>query len=185
MSTCHSSSSSGITPALCARSHSTSTPRSWAFCVIRCMSCRLPSRKLTWESISTATLSSRQRSSSSTATLLIEQRSGPSRDASPSAMYRSVGKLSCCDRIRFRSGRSISAVLSSLNRFTEMLSAHTTCPGAAPTSRPRRSPTRVGIPIQSLLFQLAISSSPHSCSITRVTRSETPRGRAPRELPSR
>jgi hypothetical protein len=47
-----------------------------------------------------------------------------------------------------RSGRSASAAASTLNRLTDVESATTTSPAAAPTSRAILSPTRRGMSTQ-------------------------------------
>ena len=77
----------------------------------------------------------------------------PSRRLSPSAMWRSVGKLSASERITRRPRLRSSAAARSLKRLTDVESATITSPGWAPTSGAIRSPTRRGQPIQSWRFQ--------------------------------
>ena len=78
-----------------------------------------------------------------------------------------------------------AAALSTLKRLTEVESATTSSPGAAPTSRPILSPTRRGSSIQPALFQLRIRPWPHSRVTTSCTRAAVARGSTPSELPSR
>ena len=78
-----------------------------------------------------------------------------------------------------------SAAAISLNRFTEVESQAITSSASAPISGAIIAPTRRGRPIQSALFQLLTSPSPHSRRITSPKRAAVPSGSAPNELPSR
>ena len=100
-------------------------------------------------------------------------------------MYRSVGKVASSTTTVVRPGRNRAAATTALNRFTEVESVTTSCPGAAPTNAPIRSPTRPGASHQPLLVQDPIRSVPHCRVTTSATAAGTAAGSAPSELPSR
>jgi len=100
-------------------------------------------------------------------------------------MYRSLGKLSCWVTITARPGAAATAALTSLWRFTEVLSVTTTSPGRAPIRRAILSPTRRGAAYQPAPFQLRTRPLPHSSSTAAATRAGVAAGSAPSELPSR
>ncbi|MCC3779610.1 AMP-binding protein [Streptomyces sp. UNOB3_S3] len=78
-----------------------------------------------------------------------------------------------------------TAATTALKTLTLVESPTTIWPGAAPTSRPIRSPTRSGAVHQPDSRHERMRSRPHSCPTTSARRAGTARGRAPRELPSR
>ena len=88
-----------------------------------------------------------------------------------------------------RDGDSAAAICvaadSTLYRFTDVESATTTSPAAAPTSCAILSAIRCDSVIQPASFQLRIRPSPHSVSTTCRTRAAAARGNGPSELPSR
>ncbi len=93
-------------------------------------------------------------------------------------------KLPLSESRVLRSDRRAAAT-SNLNRFTEVESATITSCGLAPISGAILAPIRCGAPIQSRLFQLRISSSPHSSVDHLRWRAAAALGSGPSELPSR
>ena len=81
--------------------------------------------------------------------------------------------------------RKDAAARSAWYRRTVVVSPTTTCPGAAPISRPTASPTRVGASHQPAAFHDVTRPRPHSSCTTRSSAAGTAAGSAPSELPSR
>ena len=176
-----SSRPTGCTPAEWHRSQTARAPTPCTAAVIRGRSYNSPVRKSTWENTATATSASRAAGSSGRAGRTCR----PNRSATESTMYLSVGNVASSTTTVRRPGRNRDAAATVLNRFTEVESVTTTWPGAAPTSRPTRSPTRAGASHQPLLVHEPIRSVPHCRETTSATAAGTAAGSAPSELPSR